>query len=92
MKRAALLVACLGMAACGGGGARPSPSHGGGHAVAASGGSVVDGCVKAADGDPAELMLCLASHHIEVSETIRGCVSGVRDSDRLITCIRRYAR
>ncbi|HEY6887125.1 MAG TPA: hypothetical protein VI300_05070, partial [Solirubrobacter sp.] len=89
MRRAALLVACLGMAACGGGGARPSPPQGG--VAAASGGSVVDGCVKQADGDPAELMLCLASHHIEVSDSIRTCVSGVRDSDRLITCIRRYA-
>ena len=90
MRRAALLVACLGMTACGGG-EKPSSPHGS-HAVAAAGGSVVDGCVKRADRDPAELMLCLASHHIEVSDSIRTCVSGVRDSDRLIACIRKYAR
>jgi hypothetical protein len=88
MKRVALLAVCLGLAACGGG---TSPSHRG-HAVAASGDAVVDGCVHQAGGDPAELMLCLASHHVEVSDSIRGCVSGVRDSDRLIACIRSYAR
>ena len=88
MKRAALLAVCLGLAACGG----ATPASHRGHAVAASGGAVVDGCVRRADGDPAELMLCLASHHVEVSDSIRTCVSGVRDSDRLIACIRSYAR
>jgi hypothetical protein len=100
MRRVVLLAACLGMAACGGGGAQSPPSHGGGadHAAAsqsgapASGDSVVDRCVAKADGDPAEMMLCLATHHVQVSDSIRTCVSGVRESAQLIACMRKFSR
>ena len=89
MRRAALLAVCLGVAACGGGGPQPSPPHGGTPARHAS---VADACVRQADGDPAEMSLCLASHHIVVKDSVRGCVHDVRDKDQLIECLREAAR
>ena len=74
------LAACLTIAACGS--SAPRPAHA----------SVADGCVRQANGDPAEMSLCLASHRIVVKASVRTCVRGVRDKDQLIECLRKAAQ
>jgi hypothetical protein len=77
---AALLAVCLTAAACGGA-AKTTPHT-----------SVADRCAQQAKGDPAEMSLCLASHHIIVPDSVRSCVRGVRDGAKLIECLREAAR
>ncbi len=48
--------------------------------------------MRQANGDPAEMSLCLAAHHILVKDSVRTCVHGVRDKDQLIECLREAAQ
>jgi hypothetical protein len=79
MRRVLIGAVCLGVAACS---ATPAPKAG----------SVPDRCASAAKGDPAEMSLCLASHHIVVRDSVRGCVKGERDRSKLIECLREAAQ
>jgi hypothetical protein len=77
MKRALLL--CLLFAGCGG---TSKPAHS----------SYAEICATASQGDPAEMSLCLARHHIILSDSVRACVTGVRDRAKLIACMKEAAR
>ena len=103
MRRLSLLATCVLVSACGGGGGKASPPDAArsssapsrAHAAAppTSGPTAVaDRCAKQAKGDPAEMMLCFASHHVQVPDSIRTCVKGVRDRSAINKCLEAAAR
>jgi len=85
------LLACVGVAACGGGAAHPHSTRS--HAPAKLGdvAAIADRCASQAHGDGAKMTLCLASHRLAVKlgERARGCLSR---GDDVVGCLRAASR
>jgi anthranilate/para-aminobenzoate synthase component II len=96
-QRAAALLAAtltLGLGGCGGASTRaatspgPRPPASGGHAA------IIGRCSARADGDPAALGLCLASHHVVVpgGGGITRCMQAANTRADVTACLARAAR